>query len=184
MSNFTVLQELEVVLKQRLSAKPDESYVASLSAKGLVKILDKLGEEVAELMVAGACDTDERVVNEAADTYFHLLVFMAFAEINLGDVLGERAKTSADVQKAEHAIKENIAAVGSDLGQLIAEISSVAQNITKASTPNNAKDNNWASAGVIQRVRGLLSSVGTLHASRGIDFNLVADELTQRMRHK
>lgn len=170
MSDFAVLQELERVLKQRLATKPDDSYVASLYAKGLVKILDKMGEEAAELMVAAACDEDERVVNEAADTYFHLLIFMVFAGINLDD-LNQELK-NMDSPKKDATIKESIAAMGSGLGQLIGELSIC------------GKDGSFTSEGVINKLSGLLSLIGSLHSSRGIDFNLVANELEKRMRHK
>lgn len=86
-SNFNkhVLCSLADVLEERKQAQPDTSYVASLYAKGLNKILEKVGEEATEtLLAAKDCEQksqDEDAVNaligETADLWFHSLVMLA-----------------------------------------------------------------------------------------------------------
>ncbi|MFA5515826.1 MAG: phosphoribosyl-ATP diphosphatase [Desulfuromonadales bacterium] len=71
-------------------AHPDEkSYTASLYAKGLDKILGKLGEEATELAVAGKGGERDEVVYEAADVIYHLLVLLGYYGIAPDEVYGE-----------------------------------------------------------------------------------------------
>ena len=50
---FELLNKLAEILEERKNADPDSSYVASLHAKGEDAILKKIGEESAELIIAG-----------------------------------------------------------------------------------------------------------------------------------
>ena len=73
-----ILSELHQVLESRKGADPDSSYVASLYAKGLNKILEKEGEECTETLLA-AKDAEHfgetrDVVYETADLWFHSMV--------------------------------------------------------------------------------------------------------------
>ena len=54
-----LLTALDKVLAERKTASPDRSYVAALNAGGLNKILEKVGEEATEVILA-AKDTAER----------------------------------------------------------------------------------------------------------------------------
>ena len=86
-----LLTELDKVLAERKSAAPDSSYVASLNAEGLHKILEKVGEEATEVILA-AKDTvangdTEALVNEVADLWFHTLVMLSHLDLNHQDVL-------------------------------------------------------------------------------------------------
>jgi phosphoribosyl-ATP pyrophosphohydrolase len=81
-----VLKELAAVLEQRKQLSPDSSYVASLHAKGLNKILEKVGEEATETILAAkdaqlSGETKE-LVGETADLWFHSLVMLS--HLNLG----------------------------------------------------------------------------------------------------
>ena len=85
-----VLAQLEATLEQRKSASPEESYVASLHDKGLNKILEKVGEEAVELILA-ARDLEqggsrEALVGEAADLWFHTMVALSHLDVPLADV--------------------------------------------------------------------------------------------------
>lgn len=95
MSN-DVLAELAKTLEQRKNADPDSSYVASLHAKGLNKILEKVGEEATEtLLAAKDCqqsgDSDE-LVYETADLWFHTLVMLSHLNLGPEVVLAELAR--------------------------------------------------------------------------------------------
>ncbi len=83
------LSRLETVIRERLAAEPDASYVASLHARGAPTIARKLGEEAVETVVAALSGSREELVGEAADTIFHLLVLLAEKGVPLDEVLAE-----------------------------------------------------------------------------------------------
>lgn len=88
-----ILRELEEVLAQRLEADPESSYVASLHQAGLNKILEKLGEECTETILA-AKDVDgtsgsEQLIYETADLWFHSMVMLSHLGLDSGQVLAE-----------------------------------------------------------------------------------------------
>ena len=65
-----VLQQLDKIIAQRRSAEPDASYVASLNAAGLNRILEKVGEECVETILAARDCADgkgkQQLVSETA----------------------------------------------------------------------------------------------------------------------
>lgn len=90
-----ILSQLELVLRERKSADADSSYVASLYAKGLNKILEKVGEESTEVILAAKDDTPEdhqALVSETADLWFHTLVMLTHLNIPLSSVNEELAR--------------------------------------------------------------------------------------------
>ena len=98
-----MLARLEATIRQRLTASPDESYVAKLHSRGLPVIARKLGEEAVETITAALSGTREELTAEAADVLFHLLVLLAEKGVPLSDVLAElerREGTSGLAEKA------------------------------------------------------------------------------------
>jgi phosphoribosyl-ATP pyrophosphohydrolase len=87
--NDQVLQELFRVVLERRANPSDSSYTSSLFAKGIDKILKKLGEEATELVIAGKGGSREETVYEAADLFYHTLVLLAARDVALDDVLAE-----------------------------------------------------------------------------------------------
>ena len=99
----SILQQLDKVLAERKQADADNSYVASLYAKGLNKILEKVGEESTESIIAAKdfanCNenTDKaqydearhELIYEVADVWFHTLVGLAWFDIESEAVLNE-----------------------------------------------------------------------------------------------
>ncbi|PCM44526.1 phosphoribosyl-ATP diphosphatase [Marinobacter sp. ANT_B65] len=91
-----VLEDLTRVLEARKSADPEKSYVASLHSKGLNKILEKVGEECTETLLA-AKDAEHSgdtraVISETADLWFHSMVMLSNLGLSSQDVLGELAR--------------------------------------------------------------------------------------------
>lgn len=87
------LTKLAAIIEGRKSASPDSSYVASLQHKGLNKILEKVGEEAVETILA-ARDVDaggdrQALVAETADLWFHTLVMLAQLDCSPEAVLAE-----------------------------------------------------------------------------------------------
>ena len=98
-----ILTRLEAVIAERRKAAPEDSYVASLAARGLPTIARKLGEEATEAVVAALAGDEVDVVGEAADVLFHLLVLLGEKGIALERVLAElerREGTSGHAEKA------------------------------------------------------------------------------------
>jgi phosphoribosyl-AMP cyclohydrolase / phosphoribosyl-ATP pyrophosphohydrolase len=99
----TLLSTLEAVLESRKKAKGDKSYTKSLYDAGPAAIGAKVREESDELGRALESEGDERVVSEAADLLYHLLVALRWRAIPLRRVLaelGRRLGTSGHAEKA------------------------------------------------------------------------------------
>ena len=103
-----VLQQLAATLAERKrSAAADTSYVASLHEKGLNKILEKVGEEATEVILA-AKDLDtggsrSALVGEVADLWFHSMVMLSHLDVDLDEVsdcLADRFGVSGLEEKA------------------------------------------------------------------------------------
>lgn len=91
-----VLKQLQQVLEQRKQQSADTSYVASLYHKGTNKILEKVGEESVETILAArdaevSGDTSH-LVSETADLWFHSMVMLAHFNLSPNDVLNELEK--------------------------------------------------------------------------------------------
>lgn len=72
-----ILSELYQVILQRQGSSPDESYTARLFAGGRDRILKKVGEEAAEVIIAAKNGQEKFVIEETADLLYHLLVLLA-----------------------------------------------------------------------------------------------------------
>lgn len=88
-----VLAALGKVLEERKGADANSSYVASLYARGLNKILEKVGEEATETIIA-AKDAEQsgdnsHLIHETADLWFHTLVMLSQLGENPQSVLDE-----------------------------------------------------------------------------------------------
>ena len=86
-----LLTALDKVLAERKTASPASSYVAALNAEGLNKILEKVGEEATEVILAAKDAAEsgdsEEVVKEVADLWFHTMVMLAHLDLDHTDVL-------------------------------------------------------------------------------------------------
>jgi phosphoribosyl-ATP pyrophosphohydrolase/phosphoribosyl-AMP cyclohydrolase len=85
--SLAFLAQLEGVIQQRASEKPEASYTARLLEKGVARVAQKVGEEGVELALAGVGETDEKVVEESADLLYHLLVLLRARGVPLRDVI-------------------------------------------------------------------------------------------------
>lgn len=91
-----ILDQLDDILAQRRQADPSTSYVAQLHHKGLNKILEKVGEEATETILA-AKDAAlpggrQALIGETADLWFHSLVMLSHLGVSHGEVLDELAQ--------------------------------------------------------------------------------------------
>jgi len=92
-----VIRQLTEILEQRKqNADPESSYVASLHHKGLNKILEKVGEEANETIIAAKdaqhSGNNQDLIYETADLWFHSLVMLSHLGANGSDVVNELAR--------------------------------------------------------------------------------------------
>jgi phosphoribosyl-ATP pyrophosphohydrolase len=103
MTAFT-LKDLAERLQERAGASPEVSYTRKLLDRGVAHCAKKLGEEAVETAIAAVAEDRERLIAEAADLLYHLLVVLQSRGIRLAEVeeaLGRRgsgfaAKASRD----------------------------------------------------------------------------------------
>ena len=81
------LANLEQVIEQRRTAAPETSYVASLFAKGINKIAQKVGEEAVEVVIEAKDQNDDLFLDESADLMFHYLMLLQAKGFKLADVV-------------------------------------------------------------------------------------------------
>ncbi len=101
------LNRIAAIIEARKGASPESSYVAKLQHAGLNKILEKVGEEAVETILA-ARDVEQgaergKLVYETADLWFHSLVMLAQLGITPDEILQElerRFGTSGLAEKA------------------------------------------------------------------------------------
>lgn len=101
-----ILDALYQVILERKNNPGAQSYTASLYAKGLDKILGKIGEEATEVAVAGKGGDPGQVIGESADLLFHLLVLLAYYDLPPERVYAElrrRFGTSGLEEKASRS---------------------------------------------------------------------------------
>ena len=85
------LRELALILDERKqSADAEKSYVASPHHRGLNKILEKIGEEATETIIAAkevqSGGNREALVGEVADLWFHSMVMLSHLDVSIDEV--------------------------------------------------------------------------------------------------
>ncbi|GHF52913.1 phosphoribosyl-ATP pyrophosphohydrolase/phosphoribosyl-AMP cyclohydrolase [Deinococcus metalli] len=80
------LERVYGTISERLATLPEHSYVARLHAGGLDRVLKKIGEEAAEVILAAKNADRAELATEAADLMFHVLFAMAEVGVSPGDV--------------------------------------------------------------------------------------------------
>ena len=93
------LLNLVNIIRDRKNKDKDKSYTSSLLSGGLSKCIDKMEEEFGELKES--LKEKSNIVNEAADTIYHMLVTLEVADIKFEDVLKE-----LDNRKKQSGINE------------------------------------------------------------------------------
>ena len=97
------LQDLEKRVQDRAQADAGTSYTRRLIDKGVAHCAKKLGEEAVEVAIAAVAEDRDRVVAEAADLLYHLVVVLHARGISLAEVeaaLGDRTRQSGLDEKA------------------------------------------------------------------------------------
>ena len=86
-----ILTGLFAVIEDRKETTPEDSYTASLLEhdKGEDAVLEKLGEETTELILAAKDGDEDEIAHESADVVYHLLVLLAATDVDLEALLAE-----------------------------------------------------------------------------------------------
>lgn len=109
-----VLKELYETVEKRKKDADEGSYTAYLFEQGIDKILKKIGEESAEVIIAAkntktnGNEEKEELINEICDLFYHVLVLMAERNIPLDDVnrvLEERSHKTSNLKKMKKVDK-------------------------------------------------------------------------------
>ena len=87
----SVLDQLFNVIEQRKAELPAGSYTSSLflHERGENAVLEKIGEESTELILAAKNDNSQELIHEAADLVYHLLVLLSMKDVHIDDLLSE-----------------------------------------------------------------------------------------------
>jgi phosphoribosyl-ATP pyrophosphohydrolase len=100
-----ILTQLAEVIEARRHAPATESYVASLCAGGIDRVLKKIGEEATETILAAKSGERAQIVHETADLWFHLVVLLTLLDIEPAEVLGELERRFGRSGLAEKAAR-------------------------------------------------------------------------------
>ena len=105
---MSALNTLAQTIFARKTADPDGSWTAKLLAQGPEKCAEKFGEEAIEAVIEAVKGDKSRLISEAADVIYHLLVMLASRDITLAEVeaeLAARTHQSGLTQKASRGAK-------------------------------------------------------------------------------
>jgi phosphoribosyl-ATP pyrophosphohydrolase len=89
-----LIDEVFAVIEDRKETLPEDSYTASLFTheKGENAVLEKLGEETTELLLAAKDDDREEIAHESADIIYHMLVLLSMKDMDVDDLREELAQ--------------------------------------------------------------------------------------------
>jgi phosphoribosyl-ATP pyrophosphohydrolase/phosphoribosyl-AMP cyclohydrolase len=86
-SKTLFIDQLRYIIKERKNNPSDQSYTASLFAKGINKVAQKVGEEAVEIVIEAKDDNKTLFLGEAADLLFHYLVLLEAKDVELDEVM-------------------------------------------------------------------------------------------------
>lgn len=86
-SSADFLTELEAIIRSRKNNPTEQSYTASLFAKGINKIAQKVGEEAVEVVIEAKDNNDDLFKGEAADLLYHYLILLQAKGFTFSDIV-------------------------------------------------------------------------------------------------
>ncbi|MCI6554909.1 MAG: bifunctional phosphoribosyl-AMP cyclohydrolase/phosphoribosyl-ATP diphosphatase HisIE [Prevotella sp.] len=86
------LTELQDFIEKRHEEMPEGSYTTSLFRKGINRIVQKVGEEALETVIEATNGSNDKMVYEASDLLYHLIVMLTEKGLRIEDVAGELQK--------------------------------------------------------------------------------------------
>lgn len=101
-----IMKDLYEVILGRKNSKEEGSYTSYLFAKGIDKILKKIGEESTEVIISAKGTDKEEQINEICDLSYHLLVMMAELGISVDEVEAQLIKRKEKINNFKGERKE------------------------------------------------------------------------------
>jgi phosphoribosyl-ATP pyrophosphohydrolase len=103
--SIDVLRRLAATIKDRRTARPEDSHTRRLLDGAPIKPAKKLGEEAVEVAIAALAQDKGALIAETADLLYHLLVVLESRHVDLDDVLEEleRRMSATELQKRRKA---------------------------------------------------------------------------------
>jgi phosphoribosyl-ATP pyrophosphohydrolase/phosphoribosyl-AMP cyclohydrolase len=95
------IHRLYSLIADRRDKRPEGSYTTYLFNSGTDKILKKVGEECAEVIIAAKNNSHREITSELTDIFYHLLVLMVDRDIKLSDVHRELALRAAQASRQQ-----------------------------------------------------------------------------------
>jgi len=95
--NIPFLRNLFDLIQERKVQMPQDSYTSKLFIQGENRIIQKVGEEAIETVIAAKNNDKQEILNETADLFFHLFVMLVDKGIDISEVI--------DILKERHKIK-------------------------------------------------------------------------------
>ena len=89
MKKVLFLKNLYEIIQDRKEKLTEDSYTTYLFNKGFDKIGKKIGEEAAEVIIAGKNENKEEIIYESADLIYHLLVVLVLYDISVPEIMKE-----------------------------------------------------------------------------------------------
>lgn len=93
------LDNLYEIILERIREKSRGSYVAQLVKEGEDRVIQKVGEEAVEVIIAAKGKSRQRLVEEIADLYFMTLILLVKKDIVLDEIFDELAKRRKEIIK-------------------------------------------------------------------------------------
>lgn len=87
-----MIKKLFKIIQDRQKRMPKDSYIASLFREGKDRIVQKVGEEAVEVLIAAKGKNKTRIIAEIADLWFHTLILMSSVGISPKDIYQEFKK--------------------------------------------------------------------------------------------
>lgn len=103
---MSALARLAATIAARAGGDPAMSWTAKLLAQGPEKAAAKFGEEAVEAIIEAVKGDRDRLMAEAADVLYHLLVMCAARDVTLADIESELDKRAAQSGIAEKAARD------------------------------------------------------------------------------
>lgn len=82
-------KELYRIIKDRIEKKPEGSYIGKLVEDGLDRIIQKVGEEAIEVVIAAKNTDSNQLIYKSSDLIFHLLILLAKKGVLIEDIESE-----------------------------------------------------------------------------------------------
>jgi phosphoribosyl-ATP pyrophosphohydrolase/phosphoribosyl-AMP cyclohydrolase len=90
--DISFIAELQEFIQKRYEEMPEKSYTTSLFKEGVNRMAQKVGEEAVETVIEATNGTDDRLIYEAADLIYHLIVLLTSKGLSMNDIAIELEK--------------------------------------------------------------------------------------------